>query len=40
MPKDIHQLQAFYDRLDELVEELIDLEFAAEMRRVRRALVD
>lgn len=39
-PKDLRQLKAFYDRLDRVVAELIDMDFASEVRRVRRALVD
>ncbi len=40
MDKDLKRLKKFYDRLDELVEELIDLDFASEVRRVRRVLME
>ena len=40
MSKDTRKLKHFYARLDRMVEELMDVDFAAEVRRVRRALVD
>lgn len=40
MKKDMRELKAIYEKLDDLVDELIDLDFAAEIRRVRRALLD
>ncbi len=40
MAKDTRKLKHFYSRLDRIVEDLMDVDFAAEVRRVRRALVD
>ena len=40
MAKDARKLKQFYARLDSLVGELMDIDLAAEVRRVRRALID
>ena len=40
MAKDSRELKRFYARLDRIVEELMEVDFAADVRRVRRALID